>query len=331
MTIDFVKVRAFLEQHAKPKWEYPDPEWLFRSGGGEAYIQEKVLANGSVFLTQEAIRLSPVDGLLNALRCHVNLLSQYDLMFAKVFILQADQDDLGKRMVDLLHGDAELTERLRKFLDWARVEPVPGEKKKKGINPTVTSYLLALSDPQRYAYCKPIAYNAGVVHFLGKQEQRNVPIERLLHCNEFYREILDLLTSEYGLQDGNLFDVHSLLYFLNEESRIPRQPPEGPNPPGVKTPPEPELNLHQMLLQRHNVLLYGPPGTGKTREVLLLANWWKTRFGDDSVVHVTFHPSYCYEDFVEGYRPDPEREGFRLRDGIFKRFCAAASKVLPAV
>ncbi len=45
---------------------------------------------------------------------------------------------------------------------------------------------------------------------------------------------------------------------------------------------------------------------------------------------VTFHPSYGYEDFVEGYKPDADsgQAGLNLkwRAGIFLRICAAAWK-----
>jgi len=39
---------------------------------------------------------------------------------------------------------------------------------------------------------------------------------------------------------------------------------------------------------------------------------------------VTFHPSYSYEEFVEGYKPEKNGEGFELRDGIFKVMCKRA-------
>ncbi len=38
---------------------------------------------------------------------------------------------------------------------------------------------------------------------------------------------------------------------------------------------------------------------------------------------IQFHPSYSYEDFIEGYRPC-EDEGFELQNGIFKNFCQKA-------
>lgn len=41
---------------------------------------------------------------------------------------------------------------------------------------------------------------------------------------------------------------------------------------------------------------------------------------------VTFHPSYSYEDFIEGFRPQDSGDGLRLRlvDGLFKTVCASA-------
>lgn len=46
---------------------------------------------------------------------------------------------------------------------------------------------------------------------------------------------------------------------------------------------------------------------------------------------VTFHPSYSYEEFVEGIRPVTDEEGrikYRIEDGIFKRFCRDAYNAL---
>ena len=45
----------------------------------------------------------------------------------------------------------------------------------------------------------------------------------------------------------------------------------------------------------------------------------------DALEWVTFHPSYSYEDFVEGFRPLPgNAAGLGLEDGIFKTLCRRA-------
>ncbi len=48
------------------------------------------------------------------------------------------------------------------------------------------------------------------------------------------------------------------------------------------------------------------------------------------LTRVTFHPSYTYEDFVEGFRPNPTSSGtgglqLSLVDGVFKQVCQAAT------
>ena len=45
------------------------------------------------------------------------------------------------------------------------------------------------------------------------------------------------------------------------------------------------------------------------------------------LTRLTFHPSYSYEDFVEGFRPHDAGNAalsLRLADGVFKRVCHAA-------
>lgn len=83
------------------------------------------------------------------------------------------------------------------------------------------------------------------------------------------------------------------------------------------------------LLHRYkNVVLYGSPGTGKTTTALDVRRRWLHEFGPGSVFVTTFHPSYSYEDFVEGFRPDPvDPTQFRLTEGILKRAITSAQTV----
>ena len=112
-------------------------------------------------------------------------------------------------------------------------------------------------------------------------------------------------------------------------------------------PEDEEEDSEADSLQDHhrNLILYGPPGTGKTyetaelavricdgvlpgsREALMaryreLRNLRRIRF-------VTFHPSFSYEEFVEGIRPSAEGGVVRydVRPGVFKQVVTYAREL----
>ena len=84
----------------------------------------------------------------------------------------------------------------------------------------------------------------------------------------------------------------------------------------------------QVLNFNKNLILYGPPGTGKTHKSEEAAKALTKNQGDGNFIRrVTFHPSYSYEDFVEGFRPnveDDNSQSYVLDDGIFKKICDEA-------
>ena len=75
-----------------------------------------------------------------------------------------------------------------------------------------------------------------------------------------------------------------------------------------------------LLEDKKQVIFQGPPGTGKTYVAQALAE--HLAGDDDLVTLVQFHPSYAYEDFVQGFRPTllgDEQAGFELKDGPLLR------------
>ncbi|NDL60412.1 McrB family protein [Phytoactinopolyspora mesophila] len=83
--------------------------------------------------------------------------------------------------------------------------------------------------------------------------------------------------------------------------------------------------IRWLLEDKRQVIFYGPPGTGKTYVAQELAAAL-TR-DQNRVKLVQFHPSYAYEDFVEGYRPTELKggsPGFKLRHGPLRKLAETA-------
>ena len=99
-------------------------------------------------------------------------------------------------------------------------------------------------------------------------------------------------------------------------------------------------NLSNPFSLKKQIVKYGAPGSGKTyqarQQTSLLFDIWKDEFAPDSkfthksqIELVQFHPSFSYEDFMEGLRPVLDREGtaqLTLQNGVFKEFCRNAGK-----
>ena len=70
-----------------------------------------------------------------------------------------------------------------------------------------------------------------------------------------------------------------------------------------------------LLEDKGQLIFQGPPGTGKTWLARKLAQHLAGNGGESRLVQ--FHPSYAYEDFVQGYRPTVTdgNAGFSLRNG----------------
>ena len=153
---------------------------------------------------------------------------------------------------------------------------------------------------------------------------------------------------EISHHDGLLLAIEAVLL------RARLLPAPAPAPERVAPPSAPQLSgllreIEGALRRKGQLILAGPPGTGKThwaeRAALELAarSWFGTsheRLPDEArrqltelgsgglgaVEHCCFHPSFGYEDFIEGLRPQIHQGHlvFERRDGLFKRLCRRA-------
>jgi len=82
----------------------------------------------------------------------------------------------------------------------------------------------------------------------------------------------------------------------------------------------------EMIKKSKNIIYYGAPGTGKTYEIKSnIENIVEDI--DKQFVMTQFHPSYTYEDFIEGIKPAVISENsvnLKLKDGEFRIFCDKA-------
>ncbi len=98
-------------------------------------------------------------------------------------------------------------------------------------------------------------------------------------------------------------------------------------------------NIYNPFSLKKQVIKYGAPGTGKTftaRQVTRLQfDIWSDKYNltylrpsyEQCSAVVQFHPSFGYEDFIEGLRPTLSQSGqsrLTLHNGIFKEFCRRA-------
>ena len=108
-------------------------------------------------------------------------------------------------------------------------------------------------------------------------------------------------------------------------------------------------DIESILSRKKQVILYGPPGTGKTYHAEKACNEFVSRnifrksfsmLSDDEKREIQgdgrmsghvrvccFHPTYSYEDFIEGIKPRVENGQtlFEMKNGIFKDICKIAA------
>lgn len=163
---------------------------------------------------------------------------------------------------------------------------------------------------------------------------------RMLANGTVLRDVLDAQGLAWWLAQGPIPDDWSdeeraALTAFREGSTPVTEPPPPPvgGLPRVDAQLAAQLHLPAswldgllgMLDEKKQLILYGPPGTGKTYVAQHLGRHLEAHGGGYRLVQ--FHPSYTYEDFFEGYRPQVAEGGtlgFQLVPGVLREIAAAA-------
>ena len=260
-------------------------------------------------------------------------------------------------------ADDDASGRIGRFLEQLPLDAVSG----RGTRTTLASFLHLAVDPYRWPPFKTTEFEkayavtkhaseAGseaqiyetALQFLDtvieRAAENGVVIPSRLHSQGAVYAVL-----AWGEPEG----LSKLEWNALDLFRGKVEPPEvdAPIPPEVRPQAEPGgIEAHQDPLERlademlidvdelremvhlldakRQVIFYGPPGTGKTYLARRLAATL-TQHEPSRVRLVQFHPSYSYEDFVEGYRPvilENGQPGFHLVDGPLKRIAKRAKE-----
>ncbi|HAS08932.1 MAG TPA: hypothetical protein DCS55_00175 [Acidimicrobiaceae bacterium] len=216
---------------------------------------------------------------------------------------------------ELLYGADEITVRIENAMEGPAALP--------GFKQAMVTKALAVVDPDRWIPNYVTTGDVGkraVLPLLGlplAPKEASLAAE-MVDSNDRIRERLDEFFPDdpWGMQEFSWWLLH--LDEAPEDDGIEALARE------VTFPRDFIEKTLRLIGHKKQVVFYGPPGTGKTFYARALAKHLAR--GGGSVDVVQFHPSYSYEDFVEGFRPKTVdgQLSYEVVDGPLKRIAQKA-------
>lgn len=125
--------------------------------------------------------------------------------------------------------------------------------------------------------------------------------------------------------DGPIRTLTATDLGVTVEAAVVEHASNDPNEQGLAADDPVLVRVLSLLESYGGVILAGPPGTSKS--------WYAAKISsvlvegaEDRRRFVQFHPSYQYEDFMQGFVPRADGDGFGLADAHFVVMCRAAQK-----
>ena len=227
--------------------------------------------------------------------------------------------------------DLSVAERIRAFSSSFPRSVTSGP----GTRMNVISVLLMGLDVERYPPFRTNMFKGAYARTIYGQPDPNADEAALYeHALGFLDRFIEE-AKERGLPIRHRLDAQSAIWGVMGDYWEIQDDDDNPSETDDTTPPPPpslpELanalylpvaflrSIKALLDDKKQVIFQGPPGTGKTYVAQKLARHLAGT--EERVTLVQLHPSYAYEDFVQGFRPTLRhgQAGFALRDGPLLR------------
>ena len=205
-------------------------------------------------------------------------------------------------------GDTQFPERVRAFMEFFPESVIRGV----GTRTNVASVLMMGLDAEQYPPFKTTLFETAQKHTGYEPSADADEAATYDDALRFLDNFIDK-AEEHDLELSRLDAQSAIFMFFNDRdgdgAGLP--PADGTETPEPRSragladalclPAEFLEEIERLLDDKRQVIFQGPPGTGKTHVAQELAH--HLAGSDERVTLVQLHPSYAYEDFVQGYRP----------------------------